>query len=82
MKLLGDPFRARRNRAVEVPIGTVFLRTPGLVTLPGIHATQRLAWIKELNRERLAAGKPKLTQTEVDTEMAQSVDLLFDDQFV
>lgn len=83
MKLLGDPIFARDDTGrLKSRIGTIFLRTPGLVTQTGIHATQRLSWIKELNRERAATGAPKLTNEEIDSEMARSVDLLFDDQFV
>jgi len=83
MKTLGEPLFARDDTGrLKSRIGTVFLRTPGLVTQTGIHATQRLLWIKELNRERLAAGLPKLTNDEIDDEIAHSVDLLFDDQFV
>jgi len=83
MKLLGEPIFSRdATGRLKSRVGTLFLRTPGLVTLTGIHATQRLAWIKELNRERLEAGLPKLTDAEVDEEMGRSVDLLFDDQFV
>jgi hypothetical protein len=83
MKILGDPLFARDETGrLKSRIGTLFLRTPGLVTQTGIHATQRLAWIKELNRERAAAGLQKLTNEEIDAEMAHSVDLLFDDRFV
>lgn len=83
MKTLGEPLFARDETGrLKSRIGTVFLRTPGLVTQTGIHATQRVLWIKELNRERLAAGRPRLTNEEIDDEIAHSVDLLFDDQFV
>ena len=83
MKILGDPIFARDETGrLKSRIGTVFLRTPGLVTQTGIHATQRIAWIKELNHERLSAGIPKLSNAEIDDEMTHSVDLLFDDQFV
>ncbi len=83
MNLLGDPLFARDETGrLKSRVGTLFLRTPGLVTQAGIHATQRLAWIKQLNRERLAAGQPKLLNDEIDAEITHSVDLLFDDQFV
>ena len=62
MKLIGEPIFARDETGrLKSRIGTAFLRTPGLITQTGIHATQRIAWIKELNRERQEAGKPKLT---------------------
>jgi hypothetical protein len=83
MKILGDPLFARDETGrLKSRIGTIFLHTPGLVTQTGIHATQRIAWIKDLNRERQSVGLPKLTNDEIDTEMTRSVDLLFDDRFV
>jgi len=83
MKLLGEPIFARDETGrLKSKIGTIFLRTPGLVTHSGVHATQRLDWIKALNRERQSAGQPALTNDEIDAEMAHSVDLLFDDQHV
>lgn len=83
MKFIGEPIFARDETGrLKSRIGTVFLRTPGLVTETGIHAMQRLSWIKVLNRERTATGQPTLSEDEADAEMARSVDLLFDDQFV
>jgi hypothetical protein len=83
MRTLGEPIFARDETGrLKSRIGTVFLKSAGLVTLPGIHATQRLAWIRELNRVRAEAGLPRLTEGETDDEMARSVDLLFDDRYV
>ena len=42
-------------------IGTLFFRTPGLVTKKGVHAMQRLMWIEAINADRAAEGKPELT---------------------
>lgn len=66
---------------LQTRIGTVFLRTPGLVTTRGIHAMQRLAFIDALNERRANEGRPPLTQAEIDAEIAESVDLLFDENF-
>ena len=63
-------------------IGTVFLRTPGLVTKQGVHALQRMVWIDSLNAERAAAGMEPLSREEEDAELAQSVDLVFTDDCV
>jgi len=63
-------------------IGTVFLRTPGLVTRTQLHATQRLAWIDALNEIRVGRGAGPLTEAETEEEWAHSVDLLFDDGHV
>ena len=57
MKILGDPIFAKNsNGSLKSRIGTIFFRTPGLVTQRGIHAMQRVAWIRALNDERAAAG--------------------------
>ncbi|MEI8243335.1 MAG: hypothetical protein WCI17_08730 [bacterium] len=63
--------------AARPRIGTVFLRTPGLVTRTPLHATQRLAWIDALNEARLSSGEGPLREAEVESEWAHSVDLLF-----
>lgn len=83
MKLLGAPIFSRDETGrLKSRIGTLFLKAPGLVTLPGVHATQRIEWVKALDRDRLAHGQKKLTDGEIDEEFAHSVDLLFDDQYV
>ncbi len=64
---------------LQTRIGTVFLRTPGLVTTKGIHAMQRLEFIETLNARRAEKGLPELTQKEIDAEIAESVDLLFNE---
>ena len=79
---LGPEIFARDAKgALETRIGTVFLRTPGLVTMRGIHAMQRLAFIAEVNRRRKVKGLPPMTAKEEQLEIAESVDLLFDDQY-
>ena len=83
MKTLGDPIFARNpDGALKSRIGTLFFRTPGLVTQRGVHAMQRIAWVKELNRERAAEGRPALTEREAAAEWADSADLLFTDDCV
>jgi hypothetical protein len=59
-------------------IGTVFPFRRTLVTLPGIHATQRIEFIDRLNQRRLASGQPPLTAAEEEEEYARSVDLIFE----
>lgn len=83
MKILGERIFARDAEGVLVSrIGTLFLRTPGLVTLRGVHAMQRQFWIDELNRERAAEGRDSLTRAEEDAEFHDSVDLVFTDDHV
>ena len=76
-----DPFAVDAKGQLETRIGTIFLRTPGLVTTRGIHAMQRMAWIAELNRRRAEQGMPPLTEAEEAAELAESVDLLFDERY-
>ncbi|MBQ6009559.1 MAG: hypothetical protein IJL17_13550 [Kiritimatiellae bacterium] len=57
MKILGEPIFAKNpDGSLKSRIGTIFFRTPGLVTQRGIHAMQRMAWIRSLNDARAAAG--------------------------
>lgn len=76
-----EPFERDAKGMLASRIGTIFLRTPGFVTMKGIHAMQRMAFIEELNARREAKGEPPLTEAEVDAEIAESVDLLFDENF-
>ncbi len=83
MKLIGEAIFARdATGRLKSKIGTVFLRTPGLVTSGVTHFFQRDIWIDALNRERQAAGLPTLTDEEELAERERSVDLLFNEQFV
>ncbi len=81
IRLGPEPFARDAKGMLASRIGTVFLRTPGFVTLKGIHAMQRMAFIEELNRRREEQGEPPLTDAEVDAEIAESVDLLFDENY-
>ncbi|MBO4708379.1 MAG: hypothetical protein J5727_01225, partial [Kiritimatiellae bacterium] len=63
-------------------VGTMFFKTPGLVTRRGVHAMQRAMWIEHLEEERAAAGLQPLTDSEIDEEFEQSVDLIFTDDHV
>ena len=81
MKILGEKIFARDQEGnLLARIGTLFLKTPGLVTLRGMHAMQRQMWIDELNRDR-DIDHP-LTMEEEDAELSESVDLIFTDQHV
>ena len=78
MKIIGEKIFAKdADGALVSRIGTMFLKTPGLVTRRGVHAMQRLMWIEALNADRAAAGQPPLTSEEEDAEMVDSVDLIF-----
>ena len=78
MKILGERIFAKDAEGNLLSrIGTLFFRTPGLVTKQGVHAMQRMMWIAEVNAAREAEGKPPMTEAEEDAEMAESVDLIF-----
>ena len=78
MKLIGEQIFAKDAEGRPVSrIGTIFLRTPGLVTKRGVHAMQRMMWIDALNEEREAAGLEPMTDAEEDAEINESVDLVF-----
>ena len=79
LKIVGEDPLGEGGAGKPVPrIATLFPRTATLVTLPGIHATQRLAYVDLLNQGRAERGLPKLTRTEEDAETAHSVDLILE----
>lgn len=81
MRIIGEKIFARDAEGELVSrIGTLFLRTPGLVTVRGVHAMQRQLWIDELNRDRDDTNP--LSRDEEDEELQQSVDLVFTDDHV
>jgi len=59
-------------------IGTIFPRSRTLVTLPGIHATQSVAYIADMNATRFATGQPALDEEDEMSEWQHSVDLIMD----
>lgn len=79
MKLIGEPiFSLDAEGKLISRIGTIFFRTPGLVTQGSIHSLQRALWLKELEKD---FGRP-LTQAEQDAELSESVDLIFTENHV
>jgi hypothetical protein len=59
-------------------VGTILPAWNTLVTVPGIHAWQRLAFEEETNKQRAAAGKQPLSDDEMDAACRGSVDLFFE----
>ncbi len=83
MKIIGEPiFTKLPDGRLASRTGTLFLKTPGLVTRRGPHAQQRAIWIDDLNAGRAMQGLPPLTAEEEDEELAESVDLSFVDNRV
>src|SRR5512139_1178670 len=63
---------------LKARIGTIFPRTNVLLTLPGIHATQRMAYVDYLNEKRRKAGLSELDEDEQIAEWKDSVDLIME----
>lgn len=78
MRIIGEDILAVDGKGELISrVGTLFLKTPGIVTVKGVHAMQRMVWINALNEDRAKAGLPELTDEEIDEEISESVDLLF-----
>ena len=83
MTILGEPLFAKdANGRLKSRVGTIFFKTPGLVTTGAFHAMQRMEWIEHVNKLRGAEGLPPMTEAEEDAELEQSVDLIFTDRQV
>jgi hypothetical protein len=81
--ILGDtPFAKDANGKLKVRIGTVFPKSNTIVTLPGIHATQRQAYLSFLNQQRWRAGREQLSKQEEHAEWNNAVDLIFEDNAI
>ncbi len=79
LHILGDhPLAVNEQSQLKSRIGTIFPKAGMLVTLPGIHATQRMAYIQDLNERRRAEGRPPLSSDEEVAEWQQSVDLVME----
>lgn len=81
--LLGQPPFAKNSQGKLVSrIGTFFPASETLVTLPGIHATQRQAYLDALERQRQEAGLEPLSGAEYTEAWNNAVDLILDDGLV
>ena len=79
LRIIGDHPLAKNERGdLKSRVGTIFVRSRTLVTLPGIHATQRIAYVNDQNEARAKEGSPALTRDEERAEWANSVDLIMD----
>lgn len=79
LEIVGDhPLAVDDNGNLKSRIGTIFTSSNTLVTVPGIHATQRVAYLERLNRKRRQIGIDPLGREEEDAEIANSVDLIME----
>jgi hypothetical protein len=67
---------------LRVRIATVFPRSETIVTLPGTHATQRVAYVDTLNTCRAEGGLKPLTEVQEEAEWDKAVDLVLDDDAI
>jgi hypothetical protein len=80
-QVVGDELLARGPEGQLVSrIATVFPYGNAIVTLPGIHATQRIAYTDNLNEQRIAAGQTPLSDSQQEDIWLQGVDLVLDEQ--
>ena len=77
-----DPHEFTAGSQQRSRIGTIFPFHRVLVTLPGIHATQRMEFIERFNARRRAAGQPDLPAAEEELLMQEAVDLFIDESHV
>ena len=59
-------------------VATAFPYARTIVTIPGIHATQRIAFLEIVNREREADGRPAMSEYEQNLHWENSVDLVME----
>ncbi|MBI5685572.1 MAG: hypothetical protein HZC54_10865 [Verrucomicrobia bacterium] len=83
LRIIGEPLLAKSaDGKLKSRIGTVFVGKQTIVTLPGIHATQRAAYLQMFNQQRQTAGLPALTEQEEAVELSHAVDLVMEDDTV
>ncbi len=81
--ILGEhPLAKDGNGKLKSRIATVFPFANTIVTLPGIHATQRLAYVDWLRRQRQELGLAPLSREEEAGEWQNSVDLIMEDDAI
>lgn len=79
IRILGEhPLARNADGNLISRIGTVFPRSRTIVTLPGIHATQRAEYVRDLNSIRQQQQLPPLTEEDEMLEWQQSVDVIME----
>jgi hypothetical protein len=84
LELIGPhPFAKDEQGRQITRIGSLFTSYETLWTQPpGVHAFQRLGFVEHVNRGRAAKGLPPLTREEEDKLSAESVDLIFESDYI
>lgn len=82
-RLIGDhPLAKNADGKLKSRIATVFPFGNTIVTLPGIHATQRMIYVDALAHQRMEQGLEPLSREEESAEWRNSVDLIIEDDTV
>ena len=79
LRIIGPPPFTKDERGRCVRIATVFPNQNVLVTVPGIHATQRLHFLDVIDQERAQEGRAPLSSAERATLLFAAVDLILDE---
>ena len=80
---IGENLLARDDCGrLRTRIATVFPDDAVIVTLPGIHATQRCAHADRISDQRVACGLAPLNDEQLDEQCLRGVDLVLEDDLV
>jgi len=83
LEIVGDhPLAKDKQGNLKSRIGTIFTNSNTLITVPGVHATQRILYLERLNRKRRLIGVDSLTKEEELAEIKNSVDLIMEGEEV
>jgi hypothetical protein len=83
MQIIGDsPLAPKGPGLFRKGLGTVFPTMDMLVTLPGIHASQRMAFVDHLNAMRMQSGQSELAPDAAEEAWTKSVDLFFEEDCI
>ena len=83
LTLMGDhPFARDEQGRLRSRIATVFPAARVLVTLPGIHATQRMAYLETVQAEYQREHGEQLTERQRDAVWSSAVDLIVADKTI
>ena len=81
--IIGEqPLAKDADGRLKSRIATVFPFADTIVTLPGIHATQRIAFLDLLQSKRQEQGQPPLSDEEQSALFDSAVDLVVEDQTI
>jgi hypothetical protein len=82
-RLIGEhPLAKNADGKLKSRIATVFPFGNTIVTLPGIHATQRMSYLDALRRERVEQELGPPSREEEEAEWRNSVDLIVEDETI